>query len=366
MEENSRQSKQYARQKLCITIIHFLLTIAFLLIMLVSGASVLLTDIVRNWTANFYLQVGSYLLIFAGLYYLIFLPLDFYESFVLEHKFGLSNENVAGWAVKNLKKCVLSVPVLLMAGESLYFLLRHFPYCWWLLLTALWLLFTLVINNIVPILVIPWFYKCTPLPAGSLRQKLIDLGTACGLTVKDVFEIKLSRDTRKANAAVTGYGKGRRILIGDTLLHDYSEGEIEAVFAHELGHVKLLHTWKILAMGTAVSLLCFYLIYRFFNLAVGWFGFEQIYHIAAFPLLLFLLTLLGLVLLPIQNGYLRHLEKDADLFALDHIPDKGNFISAITKLGQQNLADPSPGRLTVLFLYTHPPISERVRYAGQE
>lgn len=366
MEENSKQSKQYSRLKVRITIVQFVLSIAFLLIALVSGASVFLTDMVKTWAENFYLQIAIYLMIFGGIYYLIFLPLDFYESFTLEHKFGLSNETVAGWTLKNLKKILLSVPLLLIAGETLYFLLRHFPNFWWLLLTALWLLFTLVINKIVPILIIPLFYKCTPLPEGDLRKKLIDLGTECGLAIKGVFEIKLSRDTKKANAAVTGYGKGRRILIGDTLLNNYSEDEIEAVFAHELGHVKLLHTWKILAVGTAVSLVCFYLIYLFFKMASGSFGFDQIYNIAAFPLLLLLLTLLGLVLLPVQNGYMRHLEKNADMFALDHIQDKQNFISAITKLGKQNLADLSPGRLTVLFLYTHPPISKRLSYAGEK
>lgn len=366
MEENSKQSKQYSKQKISITIIQLVLTIAFLLITLISGASVLLTDEVKNWTENFYLQVGLYLIIFAGIYYLIFLPLDFYESFMLEHKFGLSNETAAGWVIKCLKKCLLSVPVLLIAGESLYLLLRHFPYLWWLLLTTLWLLFTLVLNKIVPVLIIPLFYKCTPLPEGVLRKKLIDLGIECGLVIKGVFEIKLSRDTKKANAAVAGYGKGRRILIGDTLLNNYSEDEIEAVFAHELGHVKLLHTWKILGLGTAVSLVCFYLTYLFFKTATDLFGFDHIYNIAGFPLLLLLLTFLGLVLLPIQNGFMRHLEKDADMFALDHINDKQNFISAITKLGNQNLSDPSPGKIAELFLYTHPPISKRLRYAQEK
>lgn len=366
MEENLKQSKQYSKLKVTITIIQLILTIAFLLIMLFLDISTFLADVVKSWTGNFYLQVGLYLVIFTVIYSLIFLPLDFYDGFLLEHRFGLSNETLAGWVIKNLKKALVSVPVLLIAGESLYFLLRYFPRFWWLLLAVLWLLFTVILNKIVPVLIIPLFYKCTPLPDGSLRNKLIDLGDKCGLAIKGVFEIKLSKDTKKANAAVAGYGKGRRILLGDTLLANYSEDEIDAVFAHELGHVKLFHTWKILGFGAVVSLVCFYLTYLFFNVATGLFGFEHIYDIAAFPLLLFFLTLVGLVLLPLQNGYMRHLEKDADIFALEYIQDKQNFITAIAKLGAQNLSDPSPGRLTELFLYTHPPISKRLRYAREK
>jgi STE24 endopeptidase len=365
MEENLKQSKQYSKLKVSITIIQLILTIAFFLIMLVLGVSAFLADAVKSWTGNFYLQVSLYLIIFTGMYYLIFLPLDFYDSFLLEHRFHLSNETFAGWAIKNLKKALVSVPVLLIAGESLYFLLRYFPHSWWLLLAVLWLLFTVILNKIVPVLIIPLFYKCTPLPDGSLRNKLIDLADKCGLVIKGVFEIKLSKDTKKANAAVAGYGKGRRILLGDTLLGNYSEDEINAVFAHELGHVKLFHTWKILGFGMVVSLVCFYLTYLFFKAATGLFGFDHIYNIAAFPLLPLFLMLVGLVLLPVQNGYMRHLEKGADMFALDHIQDKQNFISAIAKLGAQNLSDPSPGKFVELFLYTHPPISKRLHYAGK-
>ena len=365
MEEKLKQSKQSSKLKVGITIIQLILTIAFILIILIFGISAFLADLVKSWIGNFYLQVGLYLIIFSGIYYLIFLPLDFYDGFLLEHRFHLSNETMTGWGIKNLKKVLVSVPVLLIAGESLYFLLRHFPRFWWLLLAVLWMVFTVILNKIVPVLIIPLFYQCTPLPEGGLRTKLIDLSNKCGLAIKGVFEIKLSKDTKKANAAVAGYGKGRRILLGDTLLANYSEDEINAVFAHELGHVKLFHTWKILGFGMVVSLVCFYLTYLFFNAASGLFGFEQIYDIAAFPLLLLFLTLVGLVLLPVQNGYMRHLEKDADIFALDHIQDKQDFISAIAKLGAQNLSDPSPGKFVELFLYTHPPISKRLRYAGK-
>jgi STE24 endopeptidase len=366
MEEDIRQAKQYSKIKIWAAIVQFVLTVVFLAIMMFSGASALLKDSVSGWTQSFYLQVGLYLAIFSGLFWLLFLPLDFYETFLLEHRFHLSNQTLFGWAIKSLKQGLISLPLLLFAGEALYFFLRYFRDYWWLLVTAGWLLATIVISKIAPILIIPLFYKCKQLPNNELKNKLLELGKTCSVSIKDVFEIKLSKETKKANAAVAGFGKGRRILLGDTLLKGYSADEIEAVFAHELGHIRLLHTWKILGFGSIVSLVCFYLTSLLFSIISSQLGFENISDIAAFPLLLFFLLLVGFVLLPIQNGYSRHLEKQADMFALTHTANGRNLASALLKLANQNLSDPSPNRLVELFLYSHPPIGKRVAYCHQK
>jgi len=366
MEENLKQSKQYSKLKVGISIIQFIMIIAFFLVMLFSKASVLLADAVKSRFENFYLQVGLYLIIFGCIYYLIFLPLNFYEGFLLEHKFHLSNQTLAGWAIRSFKKLLISLPILLLAAEALYLALRYCGDYWWLPVTAAWLFMTVVLSKIAPILIIPLLYKCRPLADNELKEKLLELGKRCGVIIKDVFEIKLSKETKKANAAAAGFGKGRRILLGDTLMKDYTADEIEAVFAHELGHVRLLHTWKILGFGTIVSAACFYLTSLLFGRSVNILGFENIYNIAAFPLLLLFLLLVGFALVPIQNGYSRHLEKQADIFALARTADSRNLASALSKLSIQNLSDPSPGRLVKLFFYDHPPIGERLAYCNQK
>lgn len=366
MEENLKQSKQYSKLKVGISIIQFFLTIAFFLIMLFSKASILLADAIKSHIENFYLQVGLYLIIFGCIYYLIFLPLNFYEGFLLEHKFNLSNQTFAGWAIRSLKKLLISLPILLLAAEALYLALRYFRDYWWLPVTAAWLFMTVVLSKIAPILIIPLLYKCRPLADGELKKKLLELGERCSVIIKDVFEIKLSKETKKANAAVAGFGKGRRILLGDTLMKDYTADEIEAVFAHELGHIRLFHTWKILGFGTIVSAACFYLTSLLFGRTANILGFENIYDIGAFPLLLLFLLLVGFALVPIQNGYMRHLEKNADIFALARTADSRNLASALSKLSIQNLSDPSPGRLVKLFFYDHPPIAERLAYCNQQ
>jgi len=366
MEEASTQAKQYSKRKTQLTVIQFVLTLAFLLAMLFSGTSLLLKDLAASWSRNFYLQVGLYLVIFHGIYYLLFVGLDLYGSFLLEHKFLLSNQTALGWLKKNIKKGLLSLLMLLVAGELLYLFLRHFPNSWWLLATAAWLLLTIVLGKITPVFIIPLFYKCSPLANTALKERLLRLGKNCGVGIEQVFEVQLSKDTQKANAAVVGLRKGRRVLLSDTLLENHSDEEIEAIFAHELGHVRLFHIWKIIGFGAVITLAGFYLTFLLFEARAGSFGFSEIYDITAFPLLVLILMLMGLVLMPVQNAYLRHLEKQADMFALGHIRNKQSFISAITKLGNQNLSNPSPGRLVEFLLYTHPPISRRLRYAREK
>jgi STE24 endopeptidase len=366
MEESLKRAKQYSNLKIRLTIIQLVLTVVFLLLFLLSGASTLLRNTVAAWSQSFYLQVALYLAMFSGIYYLLFAPLDFYDGFVLEHRFGLSTQTVFGWLKKNLKKVIVSLPILLVVAEALYFLLRHFPNSWWLLITAVWLLMTIVLGKIAPVLIIPLFYTCRPLPDSELRNKLLELGKKCSVRIKDVFEIQFSKETKKANAAVAGFGRGRRILLGDTLLDNYSKDQIEAVFAHELGHVRLLHTWRMLGFGAGTSLACFYITYLLFAKSVNLLGLDSIHDIAAFPLLIMIFVAAGLLLLPVQNGYSRYLEKQADRFALDHIADNKSFVSAITKLSSQNLSDPSPHSLVELLLYDHPPIAKRVAYCTSQ
>ncbi len=366
MEETSVQAKEYSKQKIHLAIYRLLLTFLYLVVILLSGASLFLRNVVAAWHQNFYIQVGLYLIVFSLVYDLIFLGLDFYGGFLLEHKFLLSNQTVPDWIKQGIKKYLLSLSLCIVAGEMLYVFLRHFPNTWWLPVTAGWFFLTVVLGKIAPVLIIPLFYKCNPLGNESLKQTLLELCTTCGVGIKRVFEINLSKETRKANAAVAGFGKSKRILLSDTLLRNYTDDEIEAVFAHELAHVCLRHIWKIFVFGAIISLISFYLANVSFNKCLNFFGFKQVYDIAAFPLLALILLFIGLVFIPVQNGFLRYLEKKADMFALSHIQNKENFISMLKKLGRQNLSDPAPGKLVRILFCTHPPISERVGYASKE
>jgi len=361
-EQSFERARKYSRIKTKFTILRLFLTAVFLLILLLSGLSTYLEELTAGWFENFYLRLAGYMVLFCGVGYCVFLIPEFYTGYTLEHKFNLSNQTVLDWFKQDLKKSLLALVVLLIAAEVLFLVLRHFPNGWWFFATMAWLLLTIIIGKITPIVIVPLFYKCVPLESDEIKEKLLNLGKKCRVPVKDVFELGLSKETQKANAAVAGFGKNRRILLGDTLLNNYSADEIEAVFAHELGHIRMLHIWKIIAFGTVFSLLSFYLTYLVYGWAIELFAFDNIYDIAAFPLLCLILLLVGLILTPVQLAFSRRLEKQADFFALEKIQNPQNFSSAMTKLSEQNLSDPSPSKLEIVLLYDHPAMPKRLEY----
>jgi STE24 endopeptidase len=355
-------AKQYARWKLAVGIVKLLLGLAFLVAFLLSGASTDLYDSLRAVTSRYYLQLTGYVLALSAIYYLLLLVVDYYDDVVLERRYGLSNQMTRQWLARSLKQWLLSAVLAVIAVNALYALLRHFPNWWWLLAAAGWFVLLVLVGMITPAVIVPLFYKLQPLEDRRLVDRLLALAARCGVRVKKVFEIKLSKETKKANAAVIGLFRERRIVIGDTLLDLCTHDEIEAVFAHELGHVALHHAWKMLVVGGAFSLLGFYLVHLAYEYTAAGFGFEGIDDIGAFPLLVLWLAFFGVLFRPFQAAYSRRLEKDADLFTLGRVETPASLISALTKLAGRNLADPTPNRLIELLFYTHPPIAKRIAY----
>ena len=366
MKSTEGNEKEYTGRKIRLSIWRTVLTFAFLIVILVIGASTFVRTLVADWSGNFYFQAALYLIIFRIIYDAVFLPMDYYGSFTLEHEFSLSNQTFFDWIKQGLKKWMLSLLLFMFAAEALYAILKFFPNYWWLVAMAGWFVLTIVIGKLAPVLIIPLYYKCTKLENDELKEKLLKISSACNVKIKEVFEIQLSKETKKANAAVVGFGKSKRILIADSLLQNYTNDEIEAIFAHELGHICLHHITKIFIFGAAVSFVVFYFAYISFDKSMVLFGFEQVYDVAAFPLLVLIFSIAGLIFLPLQNAFTRHLEKQADLFAVSHIQGSENFASALSKLGKQNLSDPSPSKIVRFFFYTHPPISERISYTHKK
>ena len=366
MGVSAGKEKEYSRQKIRLSIYRTVLTFVFLILVLITGGSSFLRNHVTSWSESFYVQVLFYLIIFRIIYDLIFLALDYYSSFILEHKFSLSNQTFFDWIKQGLKKWLLSVLLFLVVAEAFYAILKYFPNNWWIAAMAGWFVLTILLGKIAPVLIIPLYYKCTKIEDNELKERLLKLSESCNVKVSEVYEIQLSKETKKANAAVVGFGKNRRILLADNLQENYTIDEIEAIFAHELGHICLHHITKIFAFGAVVTFIVFYLAYLSFNGSMTIFGFDHVYDIAAFPLLLLIFSIAGLIFLPVQNGFTRHLEKQADLFAIIQIQNSENFASALSKLGKQNLSDPAPSKIVRFFFYSHPPISERISYTNKK
>jgi STE24 endopeptidase len=356
------EAKRYARAKLTIGLIKLGLSPVFLLVFLLSGGSQRLADLFRAVTANYYLQLSGYLLAFMVIYSLVLLGFDFYGDVTLERRYGLSNQTVKGWLVRSAKQWLLSAILLVPGFDLLYYLIRTTPDQWWLFASLGWFAFSVLAGKIAPALIVPLFYKLRPLGDADLARKLRELADRCGLPTERIFEIGLSKETKKANAAVVGLGRQRRILIGDTLLDLCSHDEIEAVFAHELGHTVLHHGWKLLGGAAAVTTLGLYLLHLVLGSSAVRLGLAGADDIAAAPVLLLWATALGLIVRPWQAAYSRRLEKQADLFIVGRVEKPESLISALAKLAQRNLADLHPSRLVELLFYDHPPIAKRIAY----
>jgi STE24 endopeptidase len=185
-----------------------------------------------------------------------------------------------------------------------------------------------------------------------------------GVRVEGIFSFNLSKNTRKANAAFTGIGRSRRIILGDTLLDNFSEEEIETVFAHELGHYRFSHVRAGILAGTVSTFAGLFVASLMYETSAAAFGFSSPAAIGALPLLAIWLSLFGLFTAPIGNMLSRRHERQADAYAVRTTGKREAFASALRKLGAMNLADPAPHPFVVFMFYSHPPLAQRIRAIG--
>ncbi|MBM3253212.1 MAG: M48 family metallopeptidase [Candidatus Omnitrophica bacterium] len=363
MNEITTKAKQYSKIKYKIFFISLILSFVFLGTILYLGISHILREFVYDLTGNLYAGLFIFLTIFGLIYWFSFLPLDFYSGYMLEHKFNLSNQSLFLWIKRYLKQNILSACIALPLIELLYFFLKNYPETWWVLISIAWIFFSIVLVKLTPIFIIPLFYKLTPLKDGKLKERLAKLVLLSRMRVRDICEVNLSKDTKKASAAFTGIGKSRRILLSDTLLSNFSYDEIEVILAHEVAHKKFAHIWKHLIAGSALTFLAAFILKFILDNYSTRLGFSGIYDIANFPFLMLYFLIFEIVFLPLQNAFSRHLEAQADKHALVLTKNKPAFISAMEKLASQNLADKEPPILMELLIYDHPPIAKRIKFA---
>jgi STE24 endopeptidase len=291
------------------------------------------------------------------------LPLAFYSGFLLERRYGLSNERVGAWAADQAKS--FAVGLLLGGGAAtiVYWLARRSPTWWWLEAGVVFALLIVVLANLAPVLLLPIFYSVKPLDRDPLRARLIALAERAGAHVLGAYEWGLAEKTNKANAALAGLGATRRILVSDTMLADYSEEEIEVVLAHELAHHVHGDIWKGIAFESALVVAGFFAASRVLALAAPLAGLRGPSDVAGLPILLLTAGAVSLALLPLAHAMSRAFERSADAFALRLTRNPAAFVSAMRRLGAQNLAEDDPSRLVRWLFHSHPPIRERIAAA---
>jgi len=353
------ESKKYNNIKLAVGISKGIASFILILLFVITGLSSSLLVYTAGIFTNSYLQFMFFTAITGLATGIIFFPVNYYTEFYLEHKYNLSNQTFFNWIREDLKSLLVSlvigIPILLL----FFYSLNRFQQLWWLPFAIILFIISVLLARIVPIFILPLFYKITPIEDNNLKNRIQELAQAAGIKVENVFKFNMSKNTKKANAAFTGIGKSKRILLGDTLLDNYTADEIETVIAHELGHYKRKHIIKNIIIGTASSFLMLYLIAALYNISLKWFGFKSIIQISALPLLSLWAMIIGLILSPLSNLLSRKFEYEADEYAVSSTNKKEAFISTLEKLTDQNLGDRDPHPFVEWFFYSHPSIKNR-------
>jgi STE24 endopeptidase len=366
--ERQTRAKEYARINRRLMLFDLAFTGIYMLAWLVFGWSEALKTWLLRFTANNWLLLFLYVLVLAGVMFLINIPLSYYQGYTLPHRYDLSTQDIKGWIIDQLKEILLGGVLGIIVLEIIYAILRAYPSLWWLWAAVILLVFNVILANLAPTLLMPLFNKFVPLgdEHAELAERLLQLARRSGTYVRGVFKFDMSKRTKQANAGLTGLGNTRRIIIGDTLLNEFTPDEIETIMAHELGHQVNKDIPLGIIFGSITTLAGLFLASLGLSWGVRAFGFSGTADVAAFPLLLIVLGVYGLVTMPIENGFSRWRERRADEYALSLTHNGTAYAAALKRLANQNLSDADPEAWVEWLLYSHPALGKRIAMAEHE
>lgn len=363
--ERQKKAKAYARIERKLFFVDLAIGGVYVSAWLIFGWSIAVKNALSAISTSDWFLVAGVSFVFVAILYVIDLPLAYYSSFVLPHRFGLSTQTIGGWISDQIKEILIGGVFGFIVIEVIYAVLRAAPETWWLWAAAIMLLFTVVLANLSPILIMPLFYKVVPLSQeyADLSARLIRLAEQAKTKVRGVYKFDMSRRTKAANAALMGLGNTRRIVLGDTLLTEFSADEIESVLAHELGH----HVNKDIPVGivvdTASTVIGLWIASVVMNWGVSVFGYTSPADPASLPLFILVMGLFGLITMPLGNAYSRWRERNADRYALQATNNPQAFVSAMTRLANQNLGEVDPEPWEEFLLHSHPALGKRIKMA---
>jgi len=363
-QPDTPEARRYNRIKRLLELADLVLGVGFLVALLVTGWTNRLRDIsIRTAGDHYWLQLFIYVLLLSAISKMLGLAFDIYD-FRLEHRFHLSNQKPGSWILDEVKSWTVGLVIGAILAEIVYGLMRLWPANWWIFAWIIIVVLLVFFTQIAPVVLFPLFYKFVPLQNEELKARLVRLGERAGKRIRGVYEWKLSEKTKKANAALTGLGHTRRIIVGDTLLQNYTEDEIEAVLAHELGHHVHGHLIKNIVVLALITLAGFWTA----NWVLDYVTYQKhmFLHLTDFanmPLLTLATSLVSTLLMPVWNAYSRFSERQADLYCWKSVPSVTPFVTAMQKLSAQNLSENAPSRLVEVLFHSHPPVAKRIAAA---
>jgi STE24 endopeptidase len=357
LSEMERYTRDNTRFGVCETV--FSKTV--FLIIILSG---LLPWFQKSIEGLHYIVAGLLFFALPGLIgFLAGIPFDYYHTFHIEERFGFNTNTIRTWIIDHIKSILISVILFTFLISCLLLMIRHAGALWWLWAWIFFMSFQMLMIVIYPTLIAPLFNKFEPVKDLELDRAIRDLAEKEDLRIRDIFQMDAGKRSRHTNAYFTGLGKTKRIVLYDTLIEAHSRDEILSVLAHEIGHLKLGHIKKQIMLITIASFFLFFIISK----ALGWgllyksFGFTSMPQYIGIFLIALLLEPIGFFLMPISMALSRRNERQADNYVLRLLKDLGPFVNALKKMASDNLSNLRPHPLYVMFHYSHPPITERVK-----
>jgi Zn-dependent protease with chaperone function len=293
----------------------------------------------------------------------MFAPLSYYASYVLAHAFGLSRQTRRAWLVDWLKGTLLGTVFGTLVGGAFLWIVAALGAAWWLAFGALATALGIGLVFVTPYLLVPIFFKMRPLADQDTVERIQALVTRAGTPVRDVCSLDFSRRTAEANAAVIGIGRSRRVVIADTLLAEFTPGEVDAVVAHELGHHVHRDVHRLLLANAVLLWLGLAAAAWVTPAALPLLSLPSLDYVPGYAVLFALVELFFLLVSPVLNWWSRRLEIDADRYALQLTRDPNAFAAAMQRIGCQNLVEFRPPRWAEVLLASHPALDRRIALA---
>jgi len=366
--EPSEQALAYYAIRNALWAIDLAWGLAVLALFLFTGWSARIRDLARRLTRGRVRSTFIYIAVFSLAAALFALPLDFIRGYVVEHRFGLSDQAFTKWLADQAIAFVVETATTFVIAVVIYSLLARSPRRWWLHSGLLALPFLFIVFIVEPIWVAPLFNKFGPMKDARLEGRIHALAERAGIEGARIFEVEKSVDTKKVNAYVAGIFGSKRIVLWDTIIRRLDERQLLFVMGHEMGHYVLHHGPRIIAFLWALALLSLYAAHRLCDGLIrrhhARFGFERLDDVASWPLLTLVFALVTLVAQPAFNAFDRYQEHEADRFGLEITRDNRAAAEAFLRLYQQNLDVPRPNPILHILRDSHPSVAERIEFAN--
>jgi len=362
-KEKQKLAKKYRKDHLRLSIISYIISAVFLFALLYFNISKNFVGFLHSFLEPRFFIILAYFIGLYIIYSVISLPFAYIEGYKIEHKYGFSTQNFKAWFNDWLKSFFVSFVLGVIIFEVIYFITYISPHLWWLWLSIIMIIFSVILANLFPVLILPLFYKTSPIENENLKKRIEEICERVKINLQGIFSINLSSKSTKANAAVVGLGNTKRILIGDTLIAYYTEDEIMSVLTHEITHYKEHHIRWLILWQSLVTVVLFYILYRihpfFYELA----GFEKISEVAAFPVFAIIFAILSFMTQPLTSSIARFYERKADRGALNLTRDSKSFISLMAKFCNKQLLIAYPNPFIEWYKYSHPSPGNRIKFA---